>query len=81
MTSCVNSLQSHHETRIIDLDDEGNTIQPRKASHVMSRHMIPFNDMKAIIALPHDVGPMRLLQTLSDMDGIHFPVRRSEKVN
>ena len=81
MTSCVNSLQSLHETRIIDLDDEGNTIQPRKASHVMSRHMIPFNDMKAIIALPHDVGPMRLLQTLSDMDGIHFPVRRSEKVN
>lgn len=81
MTYCVNSLRKLHEARIIDLDSVGNKIQPRKASHVMSRHMIAFNDMKGIVALPHDVGALQLLQTISDMDGIHFPVRRSEKTH
>lgn len=77
---CLESLRKLHETQIIDLDDQGIEIQPREASHVMSRHMVPFDGMKAIASLPHDVGPLHLLQTLSNMTGIQFPVRRSEKV-
>lgn len=81
MERCLNSLRDLHESNIIDLDDQGNCVQPRKASHVMSRHIVPFDGMKAIVALPHDSGPREILQTLSNMAGIHFPVRRSEKVS
>jgi ATP-dependent DNA helicase HFM1/MER3 len=80
MTQCMNSLRDLHERKIIDLDNGGSSVEPRKASHVMSRHMIPFEAMKAIVALPHDAGPLQILQTLSNMNGLHFPVRRSEKV-
>ncbi len=80
MHQCMNSLRNLHETNIINLDNEGDAVEPRRASHVMSRHMIPFEGMRAITELPHDAGPLQILQTLSEMDGLHYPVRRSEKV-
>lgn len=79
MRHVCESLQQLHTTSIINLTDGGKSIGPRKASHVMSQHMVPFEEMKAIIALPHDSGPLQLLQMLSKCNGLHTPVRKSEK--
>jgi ATP-dependent DNA helicase HFM1/MER3 len=80
MSQCVVSLQKLHEANIIDLDTEGNNIVARPASHVMSRQIISFDGMKAIVELPHDSGPLQILNAISSMEGTHFPVRRNEKV-
>lgn len=81
MQNCMDAIQNLCRTKIINLYKEGNKIEPRKASHVMSRHMVPFQGMEAIVALPHDSGVLQILHCLSNMEGIQFPVRRSEKVN
>ncbi len=80
MKNCMDSIRNLCQTRIINLCERGHKIEPRKASHVMSRHMIPFQGMKAIVELPHDSGTLQLLHCLSNMEGIQYPVRRSEKV-
>jgi hypothetical protein len=76
----MESLQNLHCLKIIAVSDNGEHIEPKKASHVMSRHLVSFHAMKLIIELPHDPGPLHILQMLSGMEGMHFPVRKSEKV-
>jgi len=80
MNKCMEALQNLHSLGIIDVSDNGNHIAPKKASHVMSRHLVPFHAMKLIIEIPHDPGPLHILQILSGMEGLHFPVRKAEKV-
>jgi ATP-dependent DNA helicase HFM1/MER3 len=80
MNKCMESLQNLHCLKIIAVSDNGEHIEPKKASHVMSRHLVSFHAMKLIIELPHDPGPLHILQMLSGMEGMHFPVRKSEKV-
>jgi len=70
MTKCMDSIQDLHEAEIVVLQNGGLQIVPKKASHVMSQHMVPFKEMCSIVALPYDSGPLQLLQTLADMDGL-----------
>jgi len=81
MSQCMQSLQNLHLSNVIELSDNGNHIRARRSSLVMSRHLVPFDSMKSIIELPHDSGPLQILQLLSEMNGLHFPVRRAEKVS
>jgi replicative superfamily II helicase len=76
---CLGSLEELHRAGIIELQEDGLGIKPLVGCHVMSKHMIAFDDMKAIIDLPHDAGPLQLLQMLSKVEGLHRPVRRDEK--
>jgi len=81
MTQCMESLQNLHTANVIELTKKGRNITARRASFVMSQNLVPFESMKAIIELPHDAGPLQVLQVLSEMEGVHFPVRRAEKVS
>eukprot|EP00554_Chaetoceros_debilis_P010508 CAMPEP_0194110528 /NCGR_PEP_ID=MMETSP0150-20130528/9767_1 /TAXON_ID=122233 /ORGANISM="Chaetoceros debilis, Strain MM31A-1" /LENGTH=1867 /DNA_ID=CAMNT_0038799741 /DNA_START=175 /DNA_END=5775 /DNA_ORIENTATION=- len=81
LQQCTDSLQNLHINKLIELGDQGKSIVPRKASHVMSRHMVAFDGMKVIVSLPHDAGQLQILKMLSEFEGIHFPVRRAEKTH
>jgi hypothetical protein len=59
--------------------DEDGTFSPDAGSHVMSRNFIDFETMKAIVKLPHDSGPQKLLACLSNCVKIQAPIRRNEK--
>jgi len=54
-------------------------VTPLFPSHVMSHHMVDFESMKLIMQLPFDSETRQLLVMLSKFDGLHRPVRRSEK--
>jgi len=80
MKKCMDSIQDLHEAGIVTLQNGGLQILPNEASHVMSQHMIPFKEMCAIIALPHDAGPLQLLRALADMDGLSCYIRLKYRV-
>jgi len=80
MDKCLESLKNLHNSNIITVANDGRHIAPKKASHVMSRHLVPFHTMQLIMGIPHDPGPLHILQMLSEMEGLHFPVRKAEKV-
>ena len=77
---CTESLEQLDAFSIINLSNDG-LVSPRRASHVMSRHIVPFSEMSAIIDIPHDAEARQIIEALSKMNGLQFPVRRSEKVN
>lgn len=77
---CTESLEQLDAFNIINLSTDG-LVSPRSASHVMSRHIVPFSEMSAIIDIPHDAEARQIIEALSKMNGLQFPVRRSEKVN
>ena len=77
---CLESLQALHNSKIIRIQDDMMTFIPENASHVMNHHMVPFEAMIFIIGLQFDSGALQLLQILSKMKGLHFPVRKAEKV-
>jgi ATP-dependent DNA helicase HFM1/MER3 len=80
MKRCLESLQALHNSKIIRIQDDMIHMTAESASHVMNHHIVPFEAMKLISSLPYDSGPFQLLQFLSKMKGLHFPVRKAEKV-
>jgi ATP-dependent DNA helicase HFM1/MER3 len=80
MKKCLESLKNLHSSNIITVANNGMHTAPKKASHVMSRHLVPFHTMQLIMEIPHDPGPLHILRMLSEMEGLHFPVRKAEKV-
>lgn len=79
MKLCMDALENLHSTGIIHLNNQGSSITAKQVSHIMSRHLVPFNTMKLVITLPHDPDTVQILQILSKVEGMHFPVRRAEK--
>ena len=79
-TKCMSCLEDLHKLEIMSLTKFGEVISPKKASHVMSQHMVPFQSMKLIIELPFNADCRSILEMLSNMEGIHYPVRKFEKV-
>ena len=76
---CSRSLK---RAGIIEFKEDGLEIKPLVGCHVMCKHMVTFDDMKAIIDLldlPPDAGLRQMLQMLSKVEGLHRPVRRDEK--
>mmetsp|Transcript_14467 Transcript_14467/g.21404 ORF Transcript_14467/g.21404 Transcript_14467/m.21404 type:complete len:1093 (-) Transcript_14467:119-3397(-) len=76
---CMRSLQELRDSKIISFLGDGYGMAPNPASHIMSRHIVPFDVMKRFIELNHDAGPKDILLVLSECEGLHRPVRRSEK--
>lgn len=54
-------------------------VTPLFACHVMSQQLVDFQTMKRIIELPFACDTGQLLATISHFEGLHKPVRRSEK--
>lgn len=54
-------------------------VTPLFACHVMSQHIVDFAAMTRIIALPSTLDAGHLIGTISHFEGLHKPVRRSEK--
>ena len=75
---CEESLLKLHREGMIVLDESGKTT-PLPGCHVMSQHMVDFEAMKRIAGLPFDADQAGLLRALSEFEGLHRPVRRSEK--
>jgi ATP-dependent DNA helicase HFM1/MER3 len=79
MKLCMEALENLHSSGIIRLLNQGNSVVPNQVSHIMSKHMVPFRTMQLMIDLPYDSEAPQILQMLSQMEGIHYPVRRAEK--
>lgn len=77
---CMKSLEDLHKENLITLSNGGKSIEWRKSGNLMSKHLVPFDAMKLIIGLSHDSGQLQILQMLSETEGLHFPVRKAEKV-
>ena len=77
--TCMGSLNELNKAEIISVRNGGVDIVPLPASHIMSQHLVPFADMKRVMALSYDCGTREILLALSECEGLHRPVRRSEK--
>jgi len=49
------------------------------ASHIMSQHLVEQQAMRLFLELPHDAKQWHVIKALADVEGMHRPVRRSEK--
>jgi ATP-dependent DNA helicase HFM1/MER3 len=78
MKLCQDSLQRLHQEGVITSGESGEIV-PLPACHVMSQSMVDFEAMKEIVGLPFDADQALLLKALSEFQGLHRPVRRSEK--
>jgi ATP-dependent DNA helicase HFM1/MER3 len=75
---CQNTLSQLRDTGLVLWRDDG-VVAPLQPCHIMSQNMISFDAMKRITELPSDTTQAQLLTALSEMDELHFPVRRLEK--
>ena len=60
--------------------EDQNSISPLAGSHIMNRHSVPFETMKAITAFPFDVSQCQVLRSISKLETLHSFVRRNERV-
>lgn len=79
-------LQKLLNKAINDLTDaelvDNNTLEeivPLPACHIMSQSMVPFDAMKSITTIPHDVPQCQLVKSLAKMETLQYNVRRHEK--
>lgn len=77
---CNDSILDLHQNGIISICGKGQNIEPRRACQIMSRHLVPFSAMKLIMRLPYNSSELQILQMLSKLEGLQFPVRKAEKV-
>jgi ATP-dependent DNA helicase HFM1/MER3 len=78
MYLCETALKQLRDNGIIELDNESGLV-PLPASHIMSQHMVAFDAMKILVALPFDTSQCQVLEALSGMERMQKPVRRDEK--
>ena len=48
-------------------------------SSIMSQHLVEYQAMELFVKIPHDATQCQVLKTLVQIEGLHRPVRRSEK--
>ncbi|KAL7539117.1 hypothetical protein ACHAXR_010579 [Thalassiosira sp. AJA248-18] len=78
LDKCTDSIKKLTKIRAITLEDDG-TFSPDAGCHVMSRNFVDFETMKSIVKLPHDSGPVQLLQMMANCEKVQTQVRRNEK--
>lgn len=81
----IDEFLLNHCKEAIDLLSEAGLVGghdilfPREPCHIMSQSMVPFGAMKLIVSLSFDATQCQILKAISNMEMIHFPVRRLEK--
>jgi ATP-dependent DNA helicase HFM1/MER3 len=73
--TAVERLKAIHAISLAD----GQEIHPLPASHIMSQRLVEYKTMEQVSMLPFDSNQRQLLRALADIEGLHRPVRRSEK--
>ena len=73
------SLRELDDDRFISVNKGNGTISPLTGSVVMSSHLVAYAAMKKIVALPFDTTQSSLILAIAEFEGLHRPVRRSEK--
>lgn len=76
---CGEALKVLDDEGIVTVSKTDGQISPHFACHVMSQNMVEFQGMKMILKLPFDAGMSDMLKSLCEFEGMHRPVRRSEK--
>ena len=77
---CGAELKKLDDVGCIEVSKHQNgDVTPLFGCHVMSQHLVDFSAMKLIIELPFTSNTGQLLATISQFEGLHKPVRRSEK--
>ena len=73
------SLRELDDDGIISVNKENGVVLPLAGSVVMSSHLVEHSAMKKIVGLPFDATQSQLLIVIAQFEGLHRPVRRSEK--
>ena len=73
------SLRELDDDGIISVNKENGAVSPLTGSVVMSSHLVAYAAMKKIVALPFDTTQSSLVMAIAEFEGLHRPVRRSEK--
>ncbi|MGK3736659.1 MAG: ATP-dependent DNA helicase HFM1/MER3, partial [Bacillariaceae sp.] len=73
------AVQYLKDIGIVEVEDQ-NSIRALVGSHIMNRHSVPFETMKAITAFPFDVSQCQILRSISKLETLHSFVRRNERV-
>jgi ATP-dependent DNA helicase HFM1/MER3 len=75
---CTNSIQRLQSIGVVAAHD-GQKVSPLAASHTMSQHLVEYQAMALITKIPFDATQHQVLKALSEIEGLHRPVRRMEK--
>jgi replicative superfamily II helicase len=67
------------EATIVTLDDDQFGVTPNPEAHIMTKHLIKFETMVKLMALPATATVGDVLETLSTCSELDKPVRRPEK--
>ena len=76
---CAESLQRLEQIKAIDIEENGALVQPLDAGHIMSQNLVEYDTMRILTSLPFDASQVQVLKAMAHIDGLHRPVRRSEK--
>lgn len=75
---CNRAIQQLQQIGTLHVAD-GQEIFPHSASHIMSQRLVEYSAMSQIAQLPFDATTYHVLKTLSQIEGLQRPARRSEK--
>jgi len=73
----VKSIQRLKDLGAVDQEEGG--LVPEAASHIMSQQLVPLQAMQLLVQIPFNCSQGQLLKTLSEIEGLQRPVRRTEK--
>lgn len=76
---CADSLRRLELIKAIRIEEEGAIVEPLEAGHIMAHHMVEYDTMRILTSLPFDATQVQVLKALAQIEGLHRPVRRSEK--
>ncbi|GAX27286.1 ATP-dependent DNA helicase HFM1/MER3 [Fistulifera solaris] len=75
---CIDSLQRLEAIGALS-SAGGKRVLALPASHVMSHNLVDYRAMEQFVGMPKDASQCAVLLSLSQIKGMHRPVRRSEK--
>lgn len=75
----IRSVEQLAAAQVVQYDTVNKNIIANPEAHIMSRHIVTFKTMEALLALPRTCSLPALLVSLSQCEELIKPVRRSEK--
>ncbi|KAL7568801.1 hypothetical protein ACA910_007219 [Epithemia clementina (nom. ined.)] len=76
---CDESLRRLEHIKAIRTESQGALVEPLQAGHIMSQNMVEYDTMRILTSLPFDASQVQVLKAIAQIEGLHRPVRRSEK--
>ena len=76
---CTESLRRLEHIKAVRSDEQRAFFDPLEACHIMSHNLVQYDTMRIITGLPFDATQVQVLKAMANIEGLHRPVRRSEK--